>query len=113
MNINTFMPVAIACLLIVLDFISGLLKACKQRDLSSGKMREGLYHKSAFVFALILAVVIEHAQHYVDLGFTVPLIMPVSVYVSLTEIVSIIENLAEVNPELANSKLLAFFKTQD
>ena len=110
---SEIVAIAVACLLIVLDYASGLLKACKNHDLNSAAMREGLYHKAAYLLVLALAAIIEHAQNHVDLGFDVPLLVPVAAYIAITEIVSILENLAEVNPELANSKLLAFFKTQD
>lgn len=95
--------------LIVLDYLTGLAKAVHAGTVSSEKMREGLWHKSAYVIVLVLAEIIEHAQTYMDLGFSVPLLVPAIVYISVTEIASILENLTEINPELANSKLLALF----
>ena len=112
MSTTEIAAVAVACLLIVLDYASGLLKACKNHDLNSTAMREGLYHKGAYVLVLVLAEIIDHAQHYIALGFDIPLLVPVAIYIAMTEIVSILENLAEINPELGDSKLLSFFKTK-
>lgn len=96
--------------LIVLDYLTGLAKAFKAGNVSSEKMREGLWHKSAYVVVLVLAEIIEHAQAYMALGFEVPLVVPAAVYIALTEIASILENLTEINPELKDSKVLGLFK---
>lgn len=99
--------------LIVMDYATGLIKAVMHHDLSSTKMREGLYHKSAFVMVIVLAEVIDHAQTYIDLGFSVPVLAAACVYICLTEITSIIENLGEINPELQGSRLLALFRVKE
>lgn len=100
-------------ILIVFDYATGLLKAVMRHDISSEKMRQGLFHKSALVLVMLLAEIVEHAQAHIDLGFTLPLIVPAAVYIALTEIASIIENLGEINPELASSPLLQLFRPKD
>lgn len=37
-----------------------------------------------------------------DLGFSLPLVMPICVWISLMEVVSTLENAAKINPELSN-----------
>lgn len=101
----------IAGVLICMDYATGLIKACMQRDISSTRMREGLYHKGAFVIALTLAGFIDHAQHALDMGFALPLLPAAAGYVALTEIASIVENLGEINPELQGTRLLQLFRT--
>lgn len=101
----------IVAVLIVFDYASGLLKAIMQHDVSSTKMRDGLWHKCGFVLVMALAEIIEHGQAYLDLGFTVPLVIPAGVYIALTEISSILENLSEINPEIAGSPLLQLFRS--
>lgn len=98
-------------LMIVMDYATGLLKAVMQHNISSTKMREGLYHKAAFVTVMFLAEVIERAQQVIDLGFNVPIVVPAAVYITITEVSSIIENLGEINPELRGSRLLALFRS--
>lgn len=97
--------------MIVMDYATGLLKAVMQYDISSTKMREGLYHKAAFVAVMFLAEVIECAQQVIDLGFSVPIVVPAAVYITVTEVSSIIENLGEINPEIKGSRLLSLFRS--
>ncbi|KAB7789465.1 phage holin family protein [Bifidobacterium cebidarum] len=98
--------------LIVLDYATGLMKAAMQHDISSEKMRLGLWHKSGLILVMVLAEVVERAQAYIDLGFTLPLIVPAAVYISITEISSILENLGEINPEIKASPLLQLFRSK-
>ena len=93
--------------MIVMDYATGLLKAVMQYDISSTKMREGLYHKAV----MFLAEVIERAQQVIDLGFSVPIVVPAAVYITVTEVSSIIENLGEINPEIKGSRLLSLFRS--
>lgn len=98
--------------LIVLDYLTGMMKAAMRHDISSEKMRLGLWHKSGLILVMVLAEIVERAQAYIDLGFTLPLIVPAAVYISITEISSILENLGEINPEIANSPLLQLFRSR-
>lgn len=102
---------AITCVLIVMDYLTGLAKAIVQKDIDSTKMRDGLWHKAAYIVVIVLAEVIEHGQELVDLGFTVPLIVPACVYIVLTETASILENLSQINPELADSPVMQMFRS--
>ena len=54
----------------------------------------------------------ERGQSWLDMGFAVPLIVPAAVYISITEISSIIENIAELNPELRDGPLLDLFRSK-
>ena len=104
---------AIVGVMIVLDYLTGIIKAAFHHDISSGKMREGLYHKGAYILVMVLAEIIEHAQQVIDLGFTVPIVIPAAVYIVVTEITSILENIAAINPALAGSPILKLFRTRD
>ena len=101
---------AVAFALIVLDYITGIVKAVCNKNLSSSKMREGLWHKCGFVLAICLAWVIECGEQHVTLPFTVPVLVAVCTYIIVTEITSIIENLGQINPELQSSKFLEIFE---
>lgn len=100
-------------LFIVADIVTGIIKAIKNKDFSSAKMREGLIHKSSYVFIIAVAGLIEYAGKYVNLGFTLPLVPISGVYVILTEIGSIVENIIEINPEIAPGKLKELFAIKD
>lgn len=81
-----------------LDFLTGMVKGWKtDGGLNSTKLRDGLFKKIGFVLCYLLAYLINYAGHYIDLGVNVNLLPVVCGYVILTEIVSIIENISEIN----------------
>lgn len=111
MNRSEITAIVIVAVMIVMDYLTGMAKAVHAKDVSSEKLREGLWHKSAYVLVILLAETIEHAQHWMDLGFDVPLVIPACVYIILTETASIVENIGQLNPALAGGRLLGMFRT--
>ena len=101
--------VVVTLLFIVMDIATGFAQAVSTKTLDSSEMRDGLWHKSGFIGVMLLAALGEFAMGYLDLGFEVPLFIPVCVFICVTEVVSIFENLCKLSPELANSKLAALF----
>lgn len=97
--------IAIACmvLFIIIDVISGVAAAYARREIESPKLRQGLWHKIGYFFVVFCAIVVEWAMTKgLDLGFKMPLVIPISVWIALMELVSTLENAAKINPELAN-----------
>lgn len=105
--------VAIVAGAIVFDLLSGLLKAFATKSVSTTVMRQGIYHKSAIMLVVLLAIGCEYITGYIDLGFTFDgkLTVGVTTVICLMEIMSILENLAEVNPDIKGTKLMAFFSS--
>lgn len=103
----------IVLLFIVLDVISGFAKAVKNREVSSEKMRLGAWHKSGFLLVIVFAYTCEYALNYVELGFQAPIVVPVCVFLILTEITSFLENVKELVPELADNKFMGLFGKND
>ena len=103
----------IACLcLMVFDIFSGFTAALKNRELSSTKMREGLFHKCSLVMCIVLAWCIEmFVMHVPDLGFNVPLVIPACILIFAMEVVSILENIVKINPDLENEEIVKLFTT--
>ena len=86
---------------ILLDVVSGVTSAYARHEISSQKLRTGLWHKLGYFFVVFLAIIIEWTMtHGLDLGFSLPLVVPICVWVSLMEIVSTLENAAKMNPDL-------------
>lgn len=94
---------------ILMDIITGIAQAAKNKELDSSKMRDGLFHKIGFMFAVVLACLCEYAMIWLDLGFNVPMIGGVCTFICLTELVSILENIALLAPELSESTFLSYF----
>ena len=100
---------AIAFAFIVLDFVTGLVKAVATHSFTSTKMREGLFHKVALILCMILGGLVDFAKGYLDLGVSVPVAVAICIYICLMEITSIIENVCKINPEIVPDKLAALF----
>lgn len=103
--------VVIACVFMVLDLVTGFCAAVKNHEVQSTKMKQGLWHKCGFMLAIVFGVMCEYAMNYVDLGFTIPVQVAVCTFIIIIEIMSIIENLGKLSPELAGSEFLKIFKS--
>lgn len=95
---------------IVLDMVTGLVLAFKEKNYCSSIMREGLFHKCGSILCVVFATLIDYAQGFLDLGVNVPVTVGVCGYIVLMEIGSIIENVCAVNPEIMPDKLKSYFK---
>lgn len=94
---------------ITLDFVTGLIYAFANKAFTSTKMREGLFHKVGLILCVVLGILVDYAQGYLDLGITIPVAAAICTYISLMEIGSIVENICKINPELMPDKLSGFF----
>lgn len=98
---------AVFCLIfIAADYVSGIAKAVYNQDLNSGKMRTGLFHKLGFVGALALGYACQIGVNWGFFGEEFSAVFAgVTVWILITEAISIFENLCEISPELAKSPL--------
>lgn len=85
---------------ILFDIVTGILKAFYKGSINSTNLRQGLYHKLSEVIAIVGCGLAEYGLDYLNIGVDVPVVSGVSVYICITEFVSIIENLSEINPTL-------------
>ena len=96
---------AITCAFIVLDFITGLVKAFSSGGCKSSVMRQGLFHKVGELLCVALGILIQYAEGYLDLGINLPVAAAICTYIVLMEIGSAIENIGAINPDLVPTKL--------
>lgn len=92
--------------LIIIDYISGVLAAAYNGELSSRRMKEGLIKKLVYILIMLTCYIIDFTSHKVDLGFTISLYVAVGVGIVLIEITSIFENCCKINPDITNSNIL-------
>ena len=90
----------IVLLFILFDVLTGVVEAFYKKCVNSSAIRRGLYHKLSEVMALIGAWGLEGLTQYFNLGVDLPLLNVVAIYISIMEIISIMENLCDINPEL-------------
>ena len=104
-------PLIVVSVFILLDIVSGVVKAASQRALSSSIMRKGLWHKMGTIMLELLAAGASIAILYWGVLPTefAAVYQTVSVYIVLMEVVSILENISEINPELKLIKLFDMF----
>lgn len=91
----------VATIFIVFDVATGWLKALSTGTTDSSIMRTGLFRKIAEIMAVVFGYVCEYAFPYAGLDVTIPFATGISTYIVLMETVSVVENLALMNPQLA------------
>lgn len=85
---------------IFFDIITGLIKGWYGRKLDSTVLRQGLFNKLTEVLCVAFSSFIEYGGDKINLGFELPVVEVVCGYICLTEFISIVENLCEINPSL-------------
>ena len=83
---------------IAFDVVTGLIKAGYNGNYNSAIMRQGGFHKSMEVMAMAVAYFVEYAIVYINIGVDVP--AAVTVYICIMELISILENICAVNPQM-------------
>lgn len=92
--------------IVLLDFISGFAKAVYTHTVASSKMRDGLFHKFAYVLIVALCILLDYTQAKVNLGTHVPLVLIACGYIVITDIVSFVENVSAFNLQIANMRVV-------
>ena len=99
--------IAITFLFNILDFLTGIIKGLKvDNKIISSKLRDGLFKKAGFVVVYILVYTLSKTNNIVGLQLPHNTTQVVCVYVIFTEVVSILENVCVLNPNLKNNKLI-------
>jgi phage-related holin len=89
-----------------LDLVTGIVGAIRDGgQIKSSKLRDGLFKKVGFVFCYALGVLINYAESYLTLPFGVDLVPVICTYAIITEVVSIVENIAKINPDILPEKI--------
>lgn len=91
--------IVVGCL-ILFDIITGIAKALYKGGINSSLLRVGLFHKLSEVLAVIGAALFEYGSPFLNVQIGFPLVDAVTLYISVMEITSILENLGEINPTL-------------
>lgn len=112
MPTHKLIVIGIVFLLVLIDYVTGLVNAIMHGELSSEKMRKGLGHKFAYLAIICVALIVEYGSDYINLGIELPVFMPVCTGICLIEITSIMENCVKINPELSDSNILNIFNIE-
>lgn len=100
-----------ACAMMAMDVVTGFTGAVVTKTVSSTRMREGIGHKAMLVLLIVLAVLVQtFSLHIGDMGWSIPLIIPVCVYIVVMEVASVVENCVRAYPDLKDSPLVRLFE---
>lgn len=99
--------VKLALAFMLIDVFTGVLKAVKNKELNSTKAREGIYKKASFILFIAFGYLADYAMDYVNMGFNLPAAATICTLIIVTEAISVLENLGQINPDLV--KLVAPF----
>lgn len=99
--------VKLALAFMMIDVFTGVLKAVKNKELNSTKAREGIYKKASFILFIAFGYLADYTMDYVNMGFNFPAAATICTLVIVTEAISVLENLGQINPDLV--KLVAPF----
>lgn len=89
--------------------LTGIIAGVKNKDIQSSKLRDGLFKKVGFIFCYLLAWLIDTQGDSIGLSIGVSLLPIIVLYVVLTEITSIVENICKINTDLVPEKLKDLF----
>lgn len=106
---STLISLIVAVSIHGLDLLTGLIGGVKEHNIQSSKMRDGLFKKLGFLLCYALAYLIDSYGSTVGFSINFDILPVVIAYAVGTEIVSIIENIHRINPELLPEKLMDLF----
>lgn len=105
------MMLMLFCLCVIaLDVITGIIKAIKNKKFDSSKIRKGGINKICEILVLILGLLLKNALPHFKVTLNFDILFIISSYIFFMEIVSIIENIGEINDKLIPPKIKETFK---
>ena len=105
--------IILALIFHALDLVSGLIGAVRQGNLQSSRLRDGMFKKVGFILCYVLALLIDTKGAEIGLSFGTKILPIIIIYAVTTEIISILENICKINPDLVPAKLKSIFQIED
>ena len=99
--------------LITLDMITGTAQAIKNKTFKSSKMRQGVWHKVGIVVVMVLGWLLTEYGKQAGLPQDIVGIVPIiNTALVVMESASIMENIAQINPELRQLMIFKVLKDE-
>lgn len=106
-------PILIALCFNALDIITGIISGFKNKDIQSAKLRDGLFKKVGFILCYFVAWLVDTQGDKVGFQISVQILPIIIIYVCTTELISILENICKINPDILPEKLQQIFHIYD
>lgn len=101
--------IIMACVMMLADIITGFTCAAVKHDISSTKMRDGIWHKTMILVLIAVAYVLGVGLGHVSgINAEIPSTEVVCWYVVVMEIASILENISKAWPEFSRTSLFKY-----
>lgn len=104
-----FYPIIIALIFNALDLITGIITAVKNKDIKSAKLRDGLFKKIGIMLCYFVAWLVDTQGARIGFKIGISILPIIILYVCTTELVSILENICKINPDILPEKLMELF----
>lgn len=109
LKIEQYYPILIALVFNATDLLTGIISAFKMKDIQSSKLRDGMFKKIGFIICYFLAWMLDTNGAIICFSTGVKILPVVVLYSCTTEIVSIIENVCKINPDMMPDMLMEMF----
>lgn len=103
---DTILMIVVALVFNVTDYVTGFIGALKTKSVNSTKLRDGLFKKVGFILCYFLGFMVDTNGWRVGINLDFNVLPFIIAYVVVTEIVSIVENIAVINPDILPDKIL-------
>ena len=96
-------PLAIMLIAMAIDYITGLIKAYVLKELSSKKGLTGIFKKFAYILVVVVGIIADYlcklfiAEFDINFTFTIPIALLLAIWLTINELISILENLNAIN----------------
>lgn len=104
-----FYPIICALAFNLIDLLTGIVSAIKDKEIKSSRLRDGLFKKIGFILCYAVAWCVDTYGYLVGFEVSVAILPVVVLYACTTELVSILENISKINPDLLPEKLMDMF----
>ena len=108
-----FYPIIVALIFNALDLITGIISALKEKDIQSAKLRDGMFKKVGFIMCYLMAWLVDKEGAMIGLQIGVQILPVIILYTCTTELVSILENISKINPNILPEKLMEMFNVSN
>lgn len=99
-------PIIMLCVVMLLDYITGMVAAWQSRELSSKKGSFGIIKKLCYLIAVCVGIIVDWVIYSgldsmgVSLGITVLFGVIIAIWLIINELLSILENLRKIGVPL-------------
>lgn len=107
---ETWKILVVPLIIMAFDYLTGFLKAVKNKNVVSSKLRDGLIKKSGECIIIIISVFLQYL-----VGIPKEVSLSVSCYISIMELISICENLGKLGvpiPKFIRERLECLVKEE-